>query len=235
MDGGFQRTLDHLRSISDSKSHLGRQFERLMAFFCKNPNLLENGGICPNSKEKKIQAHANQNMKKENSIKITARSVLLTAALAVAKISGTPAMAQTETRISSEITLVKISEKTVVLGTDLDDQNNRMGFQFTCYPRPKATFPYGFLPQRRQPGGLGDPALRRTPTGAIHQFPVRRFPHRIFLSCFGRQDSQTGHGSRSDPPFHHPQRCRKQNHDPPKYRSSSHLRNLELYQLQQRF
>ena len=101
-----------------------------------------------------MQAHANQNTKKENSIKITALSVLLAAALAVAKISGTPAKAQTETRISSEIILVEISKKTVVLGTDLDDQNNRMGFQFTCYPRPKATFHMGFYPSDGSPVAL---------------------------------------------------------------------------------
>ena len=38
MSNGFQRTLDHIRSIADSEAHKGRLFERLMkTYFIKDP------------------------------------------------------------------------------------------------------------------------------------------------------------------------------------------------------
>ena len=38
MDDGFQKTLDHIRSIADSEAHKGRLFERLMkTYFTKDP------------------------------------------------------------------------------------------------------------------------------------------------------------------------------------------------------
>ena len=37
-DHGFQRALDHIRSIADSETHKGRLFERLMkAYFREDP------------------------------------------------------------------------------------------------------------------------------------------------------------------------------------------------------
>ncbi len=36
---GFQRTLDHIRSIADSEAHEGRLFERLMkTYFTQDPH-----------------------------------------------------------------------------------------------------------------------------------------------------------------------------------------------------
>ena len=38
MDDGFQKTLDHIRSIADSEAHKGRLFERLMkTYYTKDP------------------------------------------------------------------------------------------------------------------------------------------------------------------------------------------------------
>ena len=38
MSNGFQRTLDHIRSIADSEAHKGRLFERLMkTYFGEDP------------------------------------------------------------------------------------------------------------------------------------------------------------------------------------------------------
>ncbi len=39
LSSGFQRTLDHIRSIADSEAHKGRLFERLMkTYFTQDPH-----------------------------------------------------------------------------------------------------------------------------------------------------------------------------------------------------
>ena len=52
------------------------------------------------------------------------------------------------------ITKMEIVENTVLLGTSLDNTNNRLGFQLTCDPKPKITFHLGFYPSNGKPVSL---------------------------------------------------------------------------------